>query len=164
MLYSHNDTNNNNKYKYKRWEWVYFFLSPVLGDTRGETQIIKAYANYIILTPPPPPPCTAHLVMSKISTNLCRLRLKLICFDQIPKTQPRASTVEPQLLVFSKSSNSQGHLFRVRRQPSTQFPSAVIKPHVMSGGLLWQMMIVISFSRGRKSAPSDNAPELRDTE
>ena len=36
--------------KYKRYKRVYFFLPSVLGNTRIETQIIKAYANHTMLT------------------------------------------------------------------------------------------------------------------
>ena len=100
-------------------------------------------------------PRTVHLVVSKISTHLCRSRHKLICFDQIRNSQLHASTVELQLPVFSKYSNSQDHLFRVRRQPPTQFTPMAVQTHFLSGGLLWQMMIVISFPHGCKRAPSD---------
>ena len=97
----------------------------------------------------------AHLVVSKISTYLCQLRPKLICSDQIWKTQWHASMVKPQLPVFSKSSNSQDHLFWVWHQAPTQFTPTAIQCHFLSEGLLWQMMTVISFLHGCKSAPSD---------
>ena len=50
--------------------FIFFCLQP-LGDTRSETQFIKAYTNHTILTPPS---STAHLVVSKISTHLFWLR------------------------------------------------------------------------------------------
>ena len=86
---------------------------------------VKAYANHTILTPLPH---TANLGVTKISTYICRSRPKLICFNQIRKTQPRASTVEPQLPVFSKFSNSQDHLFRYDVKPlnSLQRPTSPI--------------------------------------
>ena len=55
------------------------------------------------------------------------------------KTQPRPSAGKHQLPIFSKSSNSPDHLFRVRRQPSTQFTPAAVQPHFLSGGLLWYL-------------------------
>ena len=73
----------------------------------------------------PPPPRLVHLsVVSKISTHLCWSRSKLILFHQIRKIQLLASTVEPQLKSFSKSSNSHNRFFRVWRQPPTQFTPA----------------------------------------
>ena len=124
------------KYKYRRYERVYFFLLSVLGNTRRErdTQVIKAYTNHTTLIPYLPPPHGASLV-SKISTHLCWSRPVLIFFDYIRKTQPFASTVKPQLLVFSKPSNSQDHLFRIR-QPPTQFTPMAVQPHFLFGGLL----------------------------
>ena len=56
------------------------------------------------------PPLAAHLMVFKISTYLCRLTHKVVCFDQIQKTQPCSSTVECQLtrlfkiLKFSRPS------------------------------------------------------------
>ena len=67
-----------------------------------ETQTIKAYANHTMLTPPPPLTRSVLLVVSKISTHLCRSRPKLIYTDLIRKTQPRASTVELQLTSLFK--------------------------------------------------------------
>ena len=42
------------------------FLSSVHGDTRRETQFLKAYANYTMLTPPQR---AAYLVVFKISVG-----------------------------------------------------------------------------------------------
>ena len=105
-----------------------------------------------------------HFVVSKISTYLCRSRHKLIYFDQIRKTQLRTLKVETQLPVFSKSSNSQDRIFMVRLQSPIQFTLTTIQPNFLSGCLLWQMIIVISFPNLCKSASSDYTPEVRDTE
>ena len=43
-------------------------------------------------------------------------------------------------------------------------PLNSLQLHFLSGSLLWQIMIVISFPHARKTAPSDYAPELRDNE
>ena len=110
---------------------VSLILSPY---TMREKQNIKAHANNTILTPPPR---TAHLVVSKISIHLSWSRPKLICCYRIRKTQPRASTIERQLSVFSKSSNSLDHLVRVWCQPSTQFTPTAVQLYFFSGGLLW---------------------------
>ena len=99
-LYNHDDINNTNnigglcRFLYER---LYLFLSSALGDTRREIQIIEAYANPTMLTPPPR---AVHLVVSQISTHLCRSKPKLIWSDQIRKTQLPASTVVPQLCLF----------------------------------------------------------------
>ena len=84
MLYtthSHNDLSHNNRntgglccFKY---EWVYLLLASVHDDTRRETQFLKAYANHTMLTPPQR---AVHLVMFKISINLC--------WSRSEKTQP----------------------------------------------------------------------------
>ena len=37
-----------------------------------------------------------------------------------------------------------------------------LQPHFLSGGLLWHMMIFVSFPRGHKTALSDCAPGLKD--
>ena len=41
--------------------------------------------------------------------------------------------------------------------------SSTLQPHFLSGGLLCQMVIVISFSRESETAPNDYAPGLRDS-
>ena len=48
MLYSNTNSGRLFRFGYER---VYFFLPSVLGDTRKEKQIIKAYANHTMLTP-----------------------------------------------------------------------------------------------------------------
>ena len=40
--------------------------------------------------------------------------------------------------------------------------SSTLQSHFLSWCLFWQMVIVISFPRGRKTAPNDYAPGLRD--
>ena len=126
-----------------------FTFNPWQHEERGINHKSLCWTYYT------EPPHTVHFVVSKILTHLCRLRPKLICFDQIRKTHLHASMVKPQLSVFSKSSNSQDHLFQIRHQPPTQFTLMTVQLHFLSGGLLWQMMIVISFPYRCKSAPSD---------
>ena len=109
MLYSHNDINNNNtgwfcRFRYER---VYSFLASVHGDTRRETQFLKAYANNTMLTPPQR---AAHLVVFKISIHLCRSkseklnhtpqRKKNQLGPQRSNTQLSSSTVKIQLTSF----------------------------------------------------------------
>ena len=84
----------------------------------------------------------AHLVMFKIS----------VCRDL--KNPITSSTVQIQLSTdsFSKSSNSQDHLFRAwRHLHSSPFPV---------WGIIMTMVIVISFAHERKTAPNDYAPEV----
>ena len=71
-------------YTYKKWIYInndkstntggtnefYWFLASVLCDTMRERQIIKAYASHNMLNPAHPR--MAHLVVLKISINLCR--------------------------------------------------------------------------------------------
>ena len=85
--------------QYRWYEQVHFYRLSVLGDTRRETQFIKPYANYTMLSPLPPR--AVHLVMSKISNHLSQSRPKLIWSHQIRTIQPLASTVEPQLSLSS---------------------------------------------------------------
>ena len=86
VYYNKNDINlNSNTNTYSNtgglfrfgYERVYKFLTSVHGDTRRETQFLKAYVNHTMLTPLQR---AAHLVMFKISINLCRSRSeKLNC-------------------------------------------------------------------------------------
>ena len=97
MLNTHKPINNNTNTNRNttghcrhRYERVYFFQPSVTGDTRRDTQFLKAYANNTMLTLPP-------------------LSLPV----EIRKSQPHASTAENSTIVFSKSSNirtiSSGH-------------------------------------------------------
>ena len=76
-------------------EFISFYLQYLM--TRGERH--KSEKPMLTILYWPHPLRTAHFVVSEISVHLCRLRPKLICFDQTRKTQPRASTVIPQLPV-----------------------------------------------------------------
>ena len=75
------------------------FLTSVHGDTRRETQFL-------------PPQRTAHLVMFKISVG------------RDPKN-PTTSFKGPNPTHFSKSSNSQDHLFRAWRHPHSSLISCL---------------------------------------
>ena len=119
------------------------FQPSVIGDTRRETQIIKAYANHTMLTTTPR---KVHLVVSKISTHLCRSRPKLICFDYIRKGQ-HSSFQNDQIFRTSLPgmTSSPPHTIHSNGRP-TLFPV---------WGFIMQMMIFLSFLRRRKTAPSD---------
>ena len=54
---------------------------------------------------------------------------------------------------FSKSSNSQDHLFRPWHHPHSS-------PIFCLGGFIMTMVIVISFARERKTVPNEYPPEL----
>ena len=69
-----------------------------------------------------------------------------------------------QMLTCHKTQQTKPNLFRVRHQPPTQFTPMAVQPHILSGSLLRQMMIVTSFLCGLKTIQSDYAPEIRDTE
>ena len=85
MFYSHGVINNNNNNNITGglchfwYERVYFFLPSVLSNARRETQIIRAYGNHTMLTSPAQR--SAHLLVSKISTDLCQSEPKLIWSD-----------------------------------------------------------------------------------
>ena len=84
------------------------------------------------------PQHAAHLVMFKISVG------------RDLKKQTTSSTAQIQLSTysFSKSLNSQDHLFRAWRYPHS------------SPWFIMTIVIVISFMRLRKTVPNDYAPEL----
>ena len=111
LLYMHNDLNNNNNNNntsglFRFWyERVYFFLPSALGDTRRETQFIRAYANYTILTTPR----MVHLAPSKISTHFCLLRPKLIWSD-LKKSMARFDSWT-STHIFFKIPKFSGHCF-----------------------------------------------------
>ena len=59
---------------------------------------------------------------------------------------------------------SQLTLFKILKFSGPSLPgmtSSTLQPHFLSGGLLWQMVIVISLARERKTAPIVYAPGLR---
>ena len=124
------NTNTGGLFRF-RYERVYQFLALVHGDTRRETQFLKTYANHTMLTQPQH---TAHLVMFKISNNLCWLRSEKL--NHAPQwSNPQFSG--PTLLGMKSST---------------------FQPHFLSAGLLWQMVIVTSFLHERKTAANDYAP------
>ena len=84
------------------YERVYFFLPSTLDNTRGETQIILCWH----------PSRAANLVVSKVSTHLCRSKPKLILSDQIRKTQLFPKTAVPPLSVSFKILKFSAHPFR----------------------------------------------------
>ena len=107
-----------------------FISNSVLGETRRETQIIKAYVNHALLTPNP---CAANLEVFKISIHLSWSRPKQS--DQILKAQPLFSTVHLNYTVFSKSSNSQDISSGYENIIYTQFTPTAVQPHFLYGGL-----------------------------
>ena len=162
-MYSHNDINNNNNNTNTSGTNEFISFNLLSLATREERRNPQGPMLTILCWAP-------HVHARRILWSLRSLPVETqtdLLFKPEKKTkkkQPRALTVEIQLLVFSKSSNSQDHLFRVRPQPHFQFTSMAVQPYFLSGGLLRQMMIFISFPHGRKIAPSDFEPELRDTE
>ena len=151
MLYNNNNNNNNISRLFRFWyERVYFFLPSVLGDTRKETQFIKAYAHHTMLAPPTPMHSASCSVEDLNSFLLIETQTDLISTD--PKNSTATLNGRTSTELFSKSSNSLDHLFRVWRQPSTQFTPTARPATFTVWSLLWLMMIVISFPRGHVSA------------
>ena len=98
----------------------------------------------------PHPQCPPHLLVFKISFYLNWSRSKnLIWSDQIWKTQSLLPTVEnsqnPQIL----RTISSGH--NIIHTPA----------YFLSRGLLWHIIIAVSFPFGRKTTASYYAPGLR---
>ena len=114
--------------------------------------------------------CWPHLNAQRIL--LC-LRSQFISASRDPKTQPHASTVENPTSLLQRSNTKLHHsteesqltLFKIFKfsEPSLLgMTSSTLQPYFLSGGLLWQIVSVISFTRECKTAPSDSAPGLRD--
>ena len=99
----------------KNKNWILanlLYRQTVISDTREFISVClqalvkrgeRHNSEVLMLTILCPPRRVTQLVVSKISTNPCRSRPKLICSDLIRKIQPLASTVEPQLLSSLKS-------------------------------------------------------------
>ena len=136
-------------------------MASVHGDMRRETQFLKAYVNHTMLTPPQH---AAHLVMFKISIHLCWLRLEnwTSCFNSWRLNSVFFNGRIPNYIFQRSKSN--WHLFKILKFSEPSLPgmtSSTLQPHFLSGGLLWQVVIVISFVHERKTTPIDYAPGLR---
>ena len=113
--HSHNTyTDAGWKYCRFRYERFHQFLASVHGDMRKETQFLKDFANHTMLTP-------SQLVMSKISVGRDPKNPTTSFNGQNPTLNGRIPNSRLNGIistdVFSKSSNSQDHLFRARRHP-----------------------------------------------
>ena len=151
VLYTHKDINNNsNTNTYSKtgglfrfgYEQVNLFLASVLGHTRGETDFLKAYANHTMLTPLH----AWHI--------LWFLRSQFITAGRDPKN----STA----LLNARKLNYSFKILKFSDPSLLGMTSSRLQPHFRSRGLLWHMMIVVSFPHGRKTAPFDSAHGLRD--
>ena len=109
----------------------------VHGNTRRETQFLKVYANHTMLTPSQ---CTAHLAMF--------LRTQFISAGQDPKKCTAClNGRKPNSRLQRSKSN--WRLFKILRFSGLSLlgmKSSTLQPHFLSGGLLWQMVIIISFA------------------
>ena len=115
-----------------------------------EARFLKAYANHTMLTPPQ---CTAHLVMFKISIHLSRSRSGRL---NLTLNGRKTTCLNGRILNWRLFK-----IFKFSGPSLMSMTSSTLQPHFLSGGLLWQLVIVISFAHERKTAPSDNAPELK---
>ena len=113
-----------------------------------ETQFLKAYANYTMLTPPQR---VVHLVIFKISIHLCQLRST--CLNG--RRPNYIFNGQNPTDIFSKSSDSQDHLFWAWRH----LHSSPISCLGVYSDKLW-----LSYPlRTSVTAPNDYAPVLRDS-
>ena len=118
---------------------------------RGERQFLKVYANHTMLTPPQR---AGHFVIFKISISACR----------DPKNWTSRLNGSKLNYIFQQS-NTQLMFFQNPQilRTITSGHDVIHTPATFSiWGLLWQMVIVISFAHERKTAPIDYAPGLRD--
>ena len=152
-LHIHMQTQNIGGLGRFRYERFINFLTSVHSNTRRETQFLLCWPYY----------ADAQRIL------WCLRSLSV----EIRKIQLRASTVENSTLFLSGRnsipclhgliSTAQLTLFKILKFSEPSLPgmtSSTLQPHFHEG-LLWQMGIVISFARERKTAPNDNAPELR---
>ena len=103
-----------------------FYVQPF--DMRRETQFIKAYSNYIMLTSIPQR--AAHFVVFKFSIHLCRSKppkSDLIWSD--PKNSTAPFNIRPQI----------NHLFKIiifSKASLLGMMSSTLQRHFLSGGLI----------------------------
>ena len=133
------------------------FCLQILATRRERHNSWKPMLSILLCTPSLKKKTTkkraANLVMSNISTHLCRWRPKLIWSDQILKPQQpvwRSNLLNPPIFLKSKilETYSSGHDV-IHLLSSLE---EGVEPH---GSLLWQMRIFISFPRGHSSVLSD---------
>ena len=162
MLYSHYDINHNsntNAYTNTgglfrfRYERVYQFLASVHGDTSRETQFLKKPILIIIWWLHPNTRRILWFLRSQFIPAGRDLKKSTAFINSRKLNYP----FNDQILNCC--------LFKILKfsGPSLlDMTSSTLQSHFLSGGLLWQMVIVISFPCERKTAPNDYAPRLRD--
>ena len=126
----------------------------VHGDIRRETQSLKAFANHTMLTPPQ---CVVHLEVFKISVgrDLQNLTSRLHGW----KLNSSSNSWIPNYIFQRSKSN--WHLFKILKfsGPSLLCMTlSTLQPYFLSGGLLWQMVIVISSVHVHQTVPNDSKP------
>ena len=137
-----------------RFERFINFLTSVLWHKARDT-------IFIMLTPSQR---AAHLVVFKIFVGR----------DPKILTAAAAATVEKSTLchngrnsivcLHGPMSTFNWRFFKILNVsgPSlSDMTSSILQPHFLSGGLLWQMVIIISFALEREAIPNDYTPELR---
>ena len=104
------------------YKWVYFFLPSALGNTRRETQFIRAYANHTMLTPTP-----QHAWCTLVSS-----RLQLISGGWDPNWSDPITSKKLNCFLrwqcldcFFLILKFSGYLFWVWCHPPTQFTPTV---------------------------------------
>ena len=127
--------------------WLLFF------DIRRETQFLKVFRNHTMLTPTP-----------NVRPILWCLRSQFISAGRDLKNSTlRLNGRIPNSRLLGPISTLNWLFFKILKFSGPSLPSMVSsthQPHFLPGGLLWQMVIVISFVRERKTVPNDNASEL----
>ena len=126
------------------YERVYFFLLSVFGKTWIETQIKKAYVNHTMLTPTPPHArCVLWCLRSQLWVKTQKTWSDVIRSEKLNR-----------YLHLSTSTKCLFKILKFSKQCLFGMTSSILHPHSCLVGLLWQIMIVISFQRGCKTAPS----------
>ena len=123
-------------------------LTSGFGPWRHEerdTQFLKVFANYTMLTPPQR---ATYLGMFKISVGR-DAKSPTTSFNGNKKPTPCLNDQNPI------------RLFKIHKFSGPSLlgmTSSTLQPHFLSGDLLWQIVIVISFAREHKTAPNDPKP------
>ena len=135
--------------------FISFWLRSL--ETRGETH--NSWKSMLTLL------CWPHPNARRIS--LCLIS-QFISASQDPKNNLRASTatfngwITKYRLLRSKTQQTSFWNPQFSEPSLLGMTSSKLQPHFLSGCLLWQMVIVISFPREHKTAAKDYAPGLSD--
>ena len=142
----------HNRKQIHRWTLVFsdtnrLLISDFLTSVLRHEERDNSKKSFVILL------CQQHLPMAEIQlyfstpwsdptspNHHCKTQTSTVCVDgRQPNCLPTWSTVNSELILFSKSSNSQDHRFWAWRHSHTS--------HIFYLGFIMTIVIVISFAR-----------------